>query len=90
VAAVRQQRPDVMVSDIGMPGKDGYELMRLVRALPPLVGGTLPAIALTSYGAAEDRDRAFAVGYESHVVKPIEPALLVAAVAALVRPARLS
>lgn len=84
VSAVRQQRPDVLVSDIGMPVEDGYELMRRIRALPPERGGLLPAIALTSYGAVEDRDRAFSVGYQSHVVKPAETGLLVAAVAALV------
>lgn len=75
--------PDVMVSDIGMPGEDGYELMRKVRALPRERGGDVPAVALTAYARAEDRLRALRAGYQMHVSKPIELAELVAIVASL-------
>ena len=75
--------PDVMVSDIGMPREDGYELMRKVRALPPDKGGNVPAVALTAYARAEDRLRALRAGYQMHVSKPVELAELVAIVASL-------
>jgi PAS domain S-box-containing protein len=84
--AVRQQRPDVLVSDIGMPGQDGYDLIRSIQALPPGRGGQVPAIALTAYAAAEDRDRALQAGYRTHLAKPVEPAVLIAAIAALASP----
>ncbi|MGH9850234.1 MAG: hybrid sensor histidine kinase/response regulator [Blastocatellia bacterium] len=64
---------DVLICDIGIPGEDGYAVMRKVRALPPDEGGAIPAIALTAYGRAEDRVRALAAGYQMHVVKPVEP-----------------
>ncbi len=86
--AVRQQRPDALVSDIAMPGQDGYELMRRIRALPPGRGGRVPAIALTAYAAPEDRDRALSAGFKAHLAKPVDPAVLVAAVVDLVSPAR--
>ena len=77
------EHPDVMVSDIGMPREDGYELMRKVRALPPDKGGNVPAVALTAYARAEDRLRALRAGYQMHVSKPVELAELVAIVASL-------
>jgi len=84
--ALQRQRPDVLVSDIGMPGKDGYELIRIVRALPHVRGGGIPAIALTAFGRDEDRARSLAAGFMRHLAKPVEPADLVAAVADLLTP----
>jgi CheY-like chemotaxis protein len=81
--AVAALRPDVLVSDIGMGGEDGYELIRRVRALPAGEGGRTPALALTAYARAEDRARALAAGFQAHLAKPIEPAELAAAVASL-------
>jgi len=63
----------VIVSDIGLPEMDGYEFIRRVRALPPTAGGAVPAIALTSYGHADDRRRALLAGFQMHVVKPLKP-----------------
>lgn len=77
------EHPDVMVSDIGMPREDGYELMRKVRSLPKAGGGDVPAVALTAYARADDRLRALRAGYQMHVAKPIELAELVAIVASL-------
>ncbi len=72
-----------MISDIGMPGQDGYSLIRRVRALPPDQGGATPAVALTAYARAEDRVRAVLAGFHHHVVKPVEPSELIAVVASL-------
>jgi PAS domain S-box-containing protein/prepilin-type processing-associated H-X9-DG protein len=83
--------PDVLVSDIGMPGEDGYALVARLRRRPPDAGGTVPAIALTAYARAADRARALSAGFDAHLVKPVDPADLVLAVAAAVaaRPLRL-
>jgi CheY-like chemotaxis protein len=78
-----QFRPDVLVSDIGMPGIDGYELIRQVRAMPATLGGETPAIALTAFARNEDRARALAAGYQLHLGKPIDEEELVAAVASM-------
>jgi PAS domain S-box-containing protein len=75
--------PDVLVSDIGMPGEDGYSLIRQVRALGPEQGGTVPAVALTAYARAEDRMKAIMAGFQHHVAKPVEPAELITIVASL-------
>ncbi|HEX8128266.1 MAG TPA: PAS domain-containing protein [Pyrinomonadaceae bacterium] len=76
-------RPDVLISDIEMPGEDGYTLIRKVRSLPPERGGKIPAAALTAYARAEDRMRALLAGFQLHVPKPVEPAELAAVVASL-------
>ncbi len=76
--------PDVMVSDLGMPDEDGFELMRKVRMLPVERGGLAPAIALTGYATPKDRERSLAAGYQLHLAKPIESAELISAVASLV------
>ena len=76
--------PDVMVSDIGMPDQDGYELIRRVRSLPLEKGGGTPAIALTGYASRKDRERALSCGYQQHIAKPIEQADMIAAVAAVI------
>ena len=74
---------DVLVSDIGMPEHDGYELIKHVRALPPEKGGRIPAVALTAYARVEDRMRALNAGFQMHVPKPVEPAELLTIVASL-------
>jgi PAS domain S-box-containing protein len=80
---VQSYKPDVLVSDIGMPGEDGYMLIKRVRALEPEFGGQTPAIALTAYTRMEDRLRALAAGFQMHASKPIEPLDLIVAVASL-------
>jgi CheY-like chemotaxis protein len=81
--AVVQLRPDVLISDLGMPGEDGYSLIAKVRALPAERGGLLPAAALTAYVRAEDRVKVLRSGFQLHVPKPFEPAELVTVVANL-------
>jgi PAS domain S-box-containing protein len=81
---LQTDRPDVIISDIGMPGEDGYGLIHEVRALPPERGGRTPAIALTAYARAEDRIRTLLAGFQHHVAKPVEPAELIAMVRSLV------
>jgi CheY-like chemotaxis protein len=76
-------RPDVLVSDIGMPVEDGYELMRKVRTREPERGGLIPALALTGYARAEDALRALEAGYQAHIPKPVTLDELAAAVASL-------
>jgi PAS domain S-box-containing protein len=78
-------RPDVLVSDIGMPGEDGYLLIRTVRALEPKLGGRIPAVALTGYAGPEERLRLMSAGYQMHITKPVELAELAMVVARLGR-----
>jgi PAS domain S-box-containing protein len=78
-------RPHVLLSDIQMPEKDGYSLIQEIRALPAEEGGILPAAALTAYATAADRQRALAAGYQEHVPKPVEPAIVLEVVANLAR-----
>jgi CheY-like chemotaxis protein/anti-sigma regulatory factor (Ser/Thr protein kinase) len=81
LALVRQLRPPVLLSDIGMPGTDGYELLRRVRKLQQEAPWPLEAIALTAFARPEDRQRALAAGFARHLTKPMNPAEVVAAVA---------
>jgi len=83
LTALERHRPDVLVSDIGMPEVDGFELIRKVRALPREKGGRVPAVALTAYARVEDRMRALSAGYQMHVPKPVEPAELVTVISSL-------
>lgn len=83
VEAFQQSKPDVLISDIGMPDEDGYLLIGKVRALEAGLGKRVPAIALTAYARVEDRVRALTAGFHVHVPKPIEPVELVAVVASL-------
>lgn len=85
MAAIRKEVPDVVISDIGMPGEDGYELIRRIRGLSNDSGGRIPAIALTAYTRVEDRMHALRAGYHMHVPKPVELAELVAVAASLVQ-----
>ncbi len=82
---IRDRKPDVIVSDIGMPDMDGYEFIRKVRSLSPADEGRIPAIALTAFARSEDRTKAMLAGYQIHVAKPIEPQELVATIGSLVR-----
>ncbi len=84
-ALLSRARPEVLVSDIAMPEQDGYELIARIRALAPDAGGQIPSAVLTAFGRAEDRRRALDAGFQIHVTKPVEPAELVAVVAALAR-----
>ena len=77
--------PHALVSDIGLPDEDGYALIRRLRRREAKYGGFLPAVALTGYVRDEDRARVLAAGYQAHVPKPVEAAVLTAAVAALTR-----
>ncbi|HEV2706703.1 MAG TPA: ATP-binding protein [Pyrinomonadaceae bacterium] len=83
--AMKNAVPDLLISDIGMPDEDGYELLRRVRELPAEAGGRVSAIALTAYARVEDRMQALRAGYQMHVPKPVELAELVAVAASLVR-----
>ena len=85
LTALPQWRPDVLMSDIGMPYEDGYDLIHKVRALNDENGGRVPAAALTAYARDEDRKRVIAEGYQMHVAKPASSAELVAAVATLAK-----
>ena len=81
--AIRKAPPDVMVSDVGMPGESGYDLIRKIRVLLPHQGGRIPAVALTAYARIEDRTRALAMGFDLHISKPIEPSELLVVIAHL-------
>ena len=83
LAELERQPFHAMVSDIGMPDMDGYELIKKIRRLPAERGGGLPAVALTAYAGAQDRIRAVSAGYQTHISKPVEPAELVTVVANL-------
>ena len=79
--ALQTWKADVLISDIGMPGEDGYDLIRKVRKMDPDQNGCIPAVALTAYARGEDRIRALSAGFQMHVSKPVEPAELAAVVA---------
>jgi len=84
LAQLDQWKPQVIVSDIGMPVQDGYAFIRKVRSLGPQAHG-IPAIALTAYARPEDRMRALAAGFQMHVPKPVEASELVMVIASLVK-----
>lgn len=79
--------PDVMISDIAMPGEDGYALMRRVRSLNQAEKRNIPAIALTAFTRNVDRERALVAGFDVHLGKPVQPSVLMAAVVELTRAA---
>jgi hypothetical protein len=84
LALLRIEKPDVLVSDLEMPGESGYDMIEKVRALTPEAGGLTPAIALTAYAREEDRARVLAAGFQTHVAKPALPQELADAVAQVV------
>ena len=83
--ALRESRPDVIVSDIGMPIEDGYSLIRRIRALSGEQGGSIPACAVTGWNSSSERQRALAAGYQLHVTKPADPERLIAAIYSLAK-----
>ncbi len=83
LASLDRVLPDVLLSDIGVPGEDGYSLIRKLRARSAELGGNVPAAALTAYARSEDRIRALSAGFQAHLAKPIDPAEVVATIAAL-------
>jgi CheY-like chemotaxis protein len=83
LARLVESPPDVLVSDIGMPEQDGYDLIREVRRLSRVEAAQVPAVALTAFAREEDRLQALAAGFQMHLAKPVAPADLVAGVAKL-------
>jgi PAS domain S-box-containing protein len=82
-AALEQHKPDILISDLGMPDEDGYSLIEKIRALPSERGGDIPAAALTAYARTEDRMRVLRSGFQFHLPKPVDSAELVTVVASL-------
>jgi len=83
MAALESKLPDVLISDLGMPGADGYELIRRVRLLPAASGGLLPSLAVSAYATEEHRKKVMRSGFQKHLAKPVDPAELVTEVARL-------
>ena len=83
LAEIESSTPDVIISDIGMAGENGYELIRKIRSMDPQAGGRIPAIALTAYAGAADRRRALLAGFQTHLAKPVEPDDLLAVILSL-------
>jgi PAS domain S-box-containing protein len=81
--ALEQHKPDILISDLGMPDEDGYSLISKIRALPVERGGQIPAAALTAYARTEDRMRVLRAGFQFHLPKPVDSAELVTVVASL-------
>ena len=69
---IQQKPPDILISDVGLPGEDGYDLLRKIRQLTPAKGGLTPAIALTGYASLQDRSLAFQAGFQEHLSKPVD------------------
>jgi CheY-like chemotaxis protein len=88
MTSIQRQLPDVLLSDIGMSGTNGYDLIREIRSLPPEKGGTIPAVALTAYAGPTDRRRALVAGFHVHMAKPVEPDELLAVIGSLGRHVR--
>ena len=88
LAVLARQPVDVIVADIGMPVHDGYDLIRQIRALDTEAVAGIPAAALTAFTTLEDRARALNAGFQAHLSKPLDSALLVATVERLCRPGR--
>jgi CheY-like chemotaxis protein/two-component sensor histidine kinase len=78
---LQREHPDVLLADVAMPGEDGYSLIRKLRAMAPAQAAAIPAVAVTAFARDEDRREALRAGFQLHLVKPIEPRSLVAAVA---------
>jgi two-component system, chemotaxis family, CheB/CheR fusion protein len=83
MAALQASVPDVLITDLGMPGEDGYELIRRVRLLPVTAGGLLPSLAVSAYATDEHRKRVIRTGFQKHLEKPVAPSDLLLAVARL-------
>jgi PAS domain S-box-containing protein len=83
LAEMAQGIPDILISDIGMAGENGYDLIRKIRSLDYQQGGRVPAVALTAYATPADRRRALLAGFQTHLAKPVEPDELLAVIASL-------
>ncbi len=83
--ALMANRPDVIISDIGMPYENGYAFLRNLRQVLPEDGGTIPALALTGFAREEDRERAFAAGFDLHLPKPMDRERVLGALTSLIR-----
>src|SRR6185369_15959257 len=83
--ALQRELPNVLLSDIGMSGENGYDLIKQIRELPAEQGGTVPAVALTAYAGPLDRRRALIAGFHVHLAKPVEPDELLAVIGSLGR-----
>jgi CheY-like chemotaxis protein len=83
LAEIARSKPDVIISDIGMAGENGYDLIRKIRSMDPEAGGHIPAIALTAYAGAVDRRRALLAGFQTHLSKPVDPDDLLAVIVSL-------
>lgn len=81
---LEREKPHLLVSDLAMPGEDGYTLLKKIRALPPERGGRTPAIALTAHSLVQDRLQSLRAGFQSHVPKPVVPEELVEVVASII------
>jgi PAS domain S-box-containing protein len=85
LGAFREWKPNVLISDLGMPGEDGFAFIQKVRTFAPEDGGNIPAAALTAYAREEDRQRARSAGYQIHIPKPVDPTKLATVVAGLAK-----
>jgi PAS domain S-box-containing protein len=85
IDALGQCKPDILISDIGMPDEDGYDLIRRVRQLREDQGGSVPAVALTAYAGEENQRQALAAGFQMHLAKPVDPVELATAIFSLIR-----
>jgi CheY-like chemotaxis protein len=83
--AVREHRPNIVLSDIRLPKRDGFELLRDIRALDPESGGNVPVIAMTAFGGFVIRARTIAAGFQAHLDKPFVPESLLAAIKSILR-----
>jgi two-component system CheB/CheR fusion protein len=83
LSSIESWRPAVLVADIGLPGEDGYRLIRRIRELPSDRGGQIPAVAVTAYVGEPDRGRALDAGYQAHVGKPVDPDRLITVIATI-------
>lgn len=70
--AIEKFQPDILISDVGLPGEDGYKLIRKIRELAPEKGGQIPAVALTGFASLQDRSLAIDAGYQEHIAKPVD------------------
>jgi CheY-like chemotaxis protein len=83
IEALPEFSPHLVLTDIAMPGRDGYAVLRGVRAVEPILGRRVPVAAVSAYAHADDRERALASGFDQYVAKPVDPAALASTVAAL-------
>jgi len=75
--------PDTIISDIGLPGEDGYRLLEILGGRPASLGGAIPVVAVTAYGRPQDKRRALAAGFRVHLTKPVDPVVIATALANL-------